>query len=84
MMLHETEPSGHRDVQGNWVDETPTAKLRNSLQPFWTLSTLLLDDEFRSKLFENTKEEPKIILEIAQKCEKSKERIIQLLNELEK
>jgi hypothetical protein len=33
-----SEKSGHRDINGNWVDETPQAKLRNKLRPFWTLS----------------------------------------------
>jgi hypothetical protein len=83
MMLHENEKSGHRDIDGNWIDETPTAKLRNSLQSFWTLSTILSDDESRDK-FLKTDDGIKVILEIVQNCEKSKERIIQLLIELEK
>jgi hypothetical protein len=83
MMLHENEKSGHRDIDGNWIDETPTAKLRNSLQSFWTLSTILSDDELRDK-FLKTDDGIKVILEIVQNCEKSKERIIQLLIELEK
>lgn len=82
-MLHENEKSGHRDIDGNWIDETPTAKLRNSLQSFWTLSTILSDDELRDK-FLKTDDGIKVILEIVQNCEKSKERIIQLLIELEK
>lgn len=82
-MLHENEKSGHRDIDGNWIDETPTAKLRNSLQSFWTLSTILSDDESRDK-FLKTDDGIKVILEIVQNCEKSKERIIQLLIELEK
>jgi len=82
-MLHENEKSGHRDIDGNWIDETPTTKLRNSLQSFWTLSTILSDDELRDK-FLKTDDGIKVILEIVQNCEKSKERIIQLLIELEK
>lgn len=82
-MLHENEKFGNRDIDGNWIDETPTAKLRNSIQSFWTLSTILSDDELRDK-FLKTDDGIKVILEIVQNCEKSKERIIQLLIELEK
>ena len=37
------EVTGSRDVNGNWVNETPQAKLRNQLGPFWTLSSIIID-----------------------------------------
>lgn len=82
-MLHENENTGHRDIYGNWVDETPTAKLRNALQPLWALSTILSDIETINK-FLKTQDGLKTILNIAQNCEQSKEKILKLIDELEK
>jgi hypothetical protein len=82
-MLHENENTGHSDIDGNWVDETPTAKLRNALQPFWTLSTILSDIETINK-FLKTQDGLKTILNIVQNCEQSKEKILKLIDELEK
>jgi hypothetical protein len=82
-MLHENENTGHRDIDGNWVDETPTAKLRNALQPLWTLSTILSDIETINK-FLKTQDGLKTILNIVQNCEQSKEKILKLIDELEK
>jgi len=33
--------SGKRDMNGEWIPETPQAKLRNRLSLFWTLSEIL-------------------------------------------
>lgn len=41
-----SEKSGHRDINGNWVDETPQAKLRNKLTPFWTLSSIIAEEGY--------------------------------------
>ena len=82
-MLHENEKSGHRDIDGNWIDETPAAKLRNSLSPFWTLSTIISDEEMREKLLK-TDEGQKLLIDIAQRCEQLKGKILSLIEELAK
>ena len=45
-----SESTGHKDLEGNWVNETPQAKLRNQLGPFWTLVDLLSEERLRSNL----------------------------------
>jgi hypothetical protein len=40
-MEEEEEKTGHFDIDGNWVLEPQTAKIRNKLGPFWTLVDLL-------------------------------------------
>lgn len=82
-MLHENEKSGHRDLDGTWIDETPSAKLRNKLSSFWTLSTILVDEEMRDKFLKNDKGQ-KLLFDIAQRCEQSKDSILSLIDELSK
>lgn len=82
-MLHENQKSGHRDVDGNWIDETPAAKLRNKLSPFWTLSTMLTDEVMVEKFF-GTEEGKKLLQDIAKTCEDNKKLIIDLIDELAK
>ena len=72
--------SGHRDINGNWVEETPQAKLRNKLTPFWTLSSILSDERYDKS---NT-ELIDIINRLANQCEESKDLIMQLIAETEK
>ena len=39
-----SENTGHTDQDGNWVNESPQAKLRNQLGPFWTIVDLLSEE----------------------------------------
>jgi hypothetical protein len=56
------EDSGMRDKDGTWIPETPQAKLRNKLSPFWTLSEILSnDDHFDMIVIYNT--QGKLIME---------------------
>lgn len=71
--------SGHRDMNGNWIEETPQAKLRNKLTPFWTLSEIIATDRYDK----SNDELINLILEIAQRCEESKEEIMNLIAETE-
>jgi len=72
--------TGHRDINGNWVEETPQAKLRNKLTPFWTLSSILSEERYDKS---NT-ELIDIINRLANQCEESKDLIMQLIAETEK
>jgi hypothetical protein len=72
--------SGHRDINGNWVEETPQAKLRNKLTPFWTLSYILSEEGY-------DKSNPDIIdiiERLSKTCEESKDIIMKLIEETEK
>jgi len=74
------ERSGHRDINGNWIDETPQAKLRNKLTPFWTLSSIISEDKY-------DKSDPDLIAiidRLAKQCEESKDLIMRLISETEK
>ncbi len=75
-----SESSGHRDVDGNWVDETPQAKLRNSLGPFWALSEIISGDRL-DKMLE--KDMLDMLIKLAKTCEGSKDRILELIRETE-
>lgn len=77
---HMSEKSGHRDINGNWVDETPQAKLRNQLTPFWTLSSIISEERY-------DKSNPDIIdiiERLSKTCEESKDIIMKLIEETEK
>jgi len=82
-MLHVPGETGHRDLEGNWIDEPSAAKLRNSLSSFWTLSKIISDEEMREKLLK-TDEGQKLLIDIAQRCEESKGKILGLIEELAK
>lgn len=73
------EISGSRDVNGNWVDETIQAKLRNKLGPFWTLSTILSEN---SDIL-NTEKGLNIVKDLAKTCEENKQIIIDLIDKTE-
>ena len=75
-----SEKSGHRDINGNWVDETPQAKLRNKLTPFWTLSSIIAEEGY-------DKTNPDIIdmiTRLSKACEESKDLILKLISDTEK
>jgi hypothetical protein len=72
--------TGHRGINGEWIEETPQAKLRNKLTPFWTLSSILSEERYDKS---NT-ELIDIINRLANQCEESKDLIMQLIAETEK
>jgi hypothetical protein len=71
--------SGHRDINGNWVPESPQAKLRNKLTPFWTLSEIISNERYDK----SNDELVQLILEIANRCEGIKEEILDLIKQTE-
>lgn len=73
------EETGSRELDGTWTPETPQAKLRNQLSPFWTLSSILEDDDIL-----NSEEGLKLVKSLVETCEKSKETILSLIKETEK
>lgn len=77
----EEEKSGHRDLDGKWIDETPAAKLRNKLTSFWTLSTMLSDVDMRERLFTDEKIK-QMVFDVAKTCEENKDQIIKLIDKL--
>ncbi len=78
----EEEKSGHRDINGNWVDEALTARLRNQLGVFWTLSTMLTDKDMQEGFFNDPKIK-KLVLDVAKTCEGNKTRILDLIDKLD-
>lgn len=77
----EEEKSGHRDVNGNWIDEALAARLRNKLSVFWTLSTMLADEDMSERLFSDPKIQ-QMVIEVAKTCENNKEKILDLISQL--
>ena len=77
----EEEKSGHRDINGNWIDEALAAKLRNQLNVFWTLSTMLVDENLRGRFFSDPKIQ-EMVFEVAKTCENNKEKILDLISQL--
>ncbi len=74
--------SGHRDMDGNWVPETPQAKLRNKLTPFWTLTQMLSNDEMYQKIISSDKGKD-MIKSLIERCEENKEVILDLIKQTE-
>ena len=72
--------SGHRDINGNWVEETPQAKLRNQLTTFWTLSSIISEERYDKT---NT-DIIDIIERLSKTCEETKDIIMKLIAETEK
>ena len=68
--------SGHRDINGNWVDETPQAELRNKLTPFWTLTSILS----RECYDKNSPEFIEMVNDLVKQCEILKSDIIDLID----
>ena len=77
-----SESTGHKDVDGNWVNETTQAKLRNQLSPFWTLVDLLSDDRLDKVL--NHPQGLEMIQKCLEKCKSNQEVILELIKETEK
>ena len=73
------EKTGHIDINGNWVDETPQAKIRNKLTPFWTLSSIISEEKYDK----NKPEIVNIIERLSNTCESLKDEILQLIAETE-
>ncbi len=71
--------SGHRDINGNWIEESPQAKLRNKLTPFWTLSEILATERYDK----SNDELIKLIQDIAKRCEECKDEIMNLISQTE-
>ena len=76
------ESTGHKDIEGNWVNETPQAKLRNQLGPFWTLVDILSEERLDKLL--NHSEGLKIIQNCLEQCKDSQPKILDLIKETEK
>jgi hypothetical protein len=76
------EESGTRDMDGSWVPETPQAKLRNRLSPFWTLTEILSNDEMYQKIISSDKGKD-IIKSLIERCEENKSVILDLIKETE-
>jgi hypothetical protein len=76
------EESGTRDMDGNWTPETPQAKLRNKLTPFWTLTQMLSNDEMYQKMISSDKGKD-IIKSLVERCEENKSVILDLINQTE-
>lgn len=74
------DKTGHRDINGNWVDETPQAKLRNKLTPFWTLTSILSEERYDK----NNPEIMGMVDNLVKRCEDLKKEIMDLINQTEK
>ena len=72
--------SGHRDLDGNWVDETTQAKLRNKLSPFWNLVAILSNDDILDKLLASDKGRA-LIKSSVQTCKDNQQVILDLIDE---
>jgi hypothetical protein len=77
-----SESTGHKDVDGNWVNETPQAKLRNKLSPFWTLVDLMSDERLEKVL--NHPDGLEMIKDCLEQCKSSRNEILDLIKETEK
>ena len=71
-----------RDKDGTWIPETPQAKLRNKLCPFWTLSDILSNDDMLNKML-SSEEGREIIKSLVDRCNVNKSIIIDLINQTE-
>ncbi len=72
--------SGTKDENGNWIPETPQAKLRNKLSPFWVLTDMLSltdDDKLKSKKSKD------LLKSLVETCQENKASILELINETE-
>ena len=74
--------TGHRDEVWNRIDETSQARLRNQLQPFWTLIDILHWEHINKLL--STSEWKDILQQCVVQCKMSQSNILNLLQETEK
>lgn len=76
-----SESTGHKDIDGNWVNETPQAKLRNQLGPFWTLVDILSEERLEKLL--NTTDGLEMIQDCVEQCKNNRQNILDLIKETE-
>lgn len=76
-----SESTGHTDQDGNWVNETPQAKLRNQLGPFWNLVSILSEERLDKLL--NHPDGLKMIQKCLEQCKDSQQKILDLIKETE-
>jgi hypothetical protein len=76
-----SENTGHRE-NGEWVNETPQAKLRNQLGPFWTLVSILSEERLDKLL--NHPDGLEMIQKCLEQCKDSQQTILDLIKETEK
>jgi hypothetical protein len=72
--------TGHKDIDGNWVEENPQAKLRNQLGPFWTLIDILSSDRL-DKTLSNDED---LVKRLVNQCNENRRTIIELIKQTEK
>lgn len=80
--MDDDSDSGTRDIDGTWITETPQAKLRNRLSPFWTLSEVLSDDDMLSKML-STEKGRELIKNLVDRCNENKSDILDLIKQTE-
>jgi hypothetical protein len=73
--------TGHKDIDGNWVEETPQAKLRNQLGPFWTLIDILSSDRLDKNLLNGGDD---LVIRLVNQCNENRRTIIELIKQTEK
>ena len=76
------EETGTRDLDGTWIPETPQAKLRNRLSPFWTLTDILSNDDMLSKML-STEKGTQLIKNLVERCIENKSDILDLIKQTE-
>lgn len=76
-----SESTGHRDTEGNWINETPQAKLRNQLGPFWTLVDILSEERLEKIL--NHPDGLEMIQQCLQQCKNNRQNILDSIKETE-
>lgn len=81
--MDDDSDSGTRDIDGTWIPETPQAKLRNRLSPFWTLSEVLSNDDMLSKML-STEKGRELIKNLTDRCNENKSDILDLISQTEK
>jgi hypothetical protein len=73
--------TGHKDIDGNWVEENPQAKLRNQLGPFWTLIDILSSDRLDKNLLNGDDD---LVIRLVNQCNENRRTIIELIKQTEK
>lgn len=76
-----SESTGHRDIEGNWINEAPQAKLRNQLGPFWTLVDILSEEGLEKIL--NHSDGLEMVQQCLQQCKNNRQNILDLIKETE-
>ena len=59
--------------------ETPQAKIRNKLSPFWTLTEMMGDEKLWFNI-NSTETGRQIVQELVQQCNENKEEILEILD----